>query len=163
MGSLCSSEQILQQPSTDFLLVPMKRSGISPPCPTYQLCRFSSTKENHPKMPSWDHQKELISWNSLGRLFAWHHYIILRHFSGEGFWDPRIAFPTQKKNPPKIRKTFIWSSFSEQFPLGSWLVSQGRRQNFVWIFRTSSCKRAVFLWYFGIWGGFLGLSNQKFR
>ena len=42
-----------------------------------------------------------------------------------------------RKNPPKI-KTFIWTSFSEEFPLGSWLVSQRRRQKFARTVRKSS-------------------------
>ena len=48
---------------------------------------------------------------------------------------------------------FIWTSFSEQLPLGSWLVSQGRRQTFARTFLKSSCKHSIF-WYFGILGGF---------
>ena len=61
-----------------------------------------------------------------------------------------------RKNPPKIKK-FIWTSFSEQFPLGSWLVSQGRRQKFARTFRKSSCERGVFFvfrdfgWIFGLY------------
>ena len=58
-----------------------------------------------------------------------------------------------RKTPPKIKK-FIWTSFSEQFPLVSWLVSQGRRQKFARTFRTFSCKRGVLFWYLGIWVGF---------
>ena len=42
-------------------------------------------------------------------------------------------------------KKFIWTSFSEQFPLGSWLVSQGKTQKFARTFRKSSGKRGVFL------------------
>ena len=51
---------------------------------------------------------------------------------------------SQEENPPEksTQKTkFIWTSFSEQFPLGSWLVSQGRRQTFARTFRKSSYKR----------------------
>ena len=64
-----------------------------------------------------------------------------------------IYISSQEENhpqPPKIKK-FIWTSFSEQFPLGSWLVSWGRRQKFARTFRKSSRKRSVF-WYFGILG-----------
>ena len=49
-----------------------------------------------------------------------------------------------EKNPPKIKK-FIWTSFSEQFLLGSWFVSQGRGQKFARTSRESSRKRGVFL------------------
>ena len=57
--------------------------------------------------------------------------------------------PPEKK-PPKIKK-FIWTSFCEQFPSGSWLASQGRRQKFARTFRKSSRERGVFLvfWDFG--------------
>ena len=60
-----------------------------------------------------------------------------------------------RKNRPKI-KSSSEQVFSEQLPLGSWLVSQGRRQKFAWSFRKSSRRRAVFC-YFVILGGFLGL------
>ena len=57
-------------------------------------------------------------------------------------------------------KKFIWTSFSARSPLGSWLVSQGRRQKLARTFRKSSCKR-VFFWYFGILGAFVGLYFPK--
>ena len=72
------------------------------------------------------------------------------------------------ENTPKINK-FIWTSVSEQFPLGSWLVSHGRKQKFARIFRKSSCKRAFFLvfwdleWVFGPlqWGSLATPPRQK--
>ena len=58
-----------------------------------------------------------------------------------------------KKIHPKIKK-FIWTSFfSEQFPLCSWLASQGGRQKFARTFRRSLCKRGVFC-ISGFWVGF---------
>ena len=56
-------------------------------------------------------------------------------------------------NPPQ--KKFTWTSFSEQFSLGSWLVSQGRRQKFAQTFRKSSGKR--YFGYLGMLVGFWGL------
>ena len=67
-----------------------------------------------------------------------------------------------RKNPPKIKK-FIWTSFSEQFPLPSWLVSQGGRQKFAQTFRKSSRERGVF-WVFRDFGwvfGPLKIRNEK--
>ena len=76
------------------------------------------------------------------------------------------ALKFTRENPlekihPKWRKV-RWKSFSEEFPLGSWLVSQGRRQMFARAFRKSSCKHCVFLVYFGIWRWVFGpLPVQK--
>ena len=44
-------------------------------------------------------------------------------------------------------------------------MSQGRREKVARTFRKGSRERGVFFWYFGIWGGFLGLifSGRKFR
>ena len=56
-----------------------------------------------------------------------------------------------RKNPPKIKK-FIWTCFSEQLPLGSWLVSQEERQKLARTFENVHVN-VVYFWYFGIWGG----------
>ena len=77
-------------------------------------------------------------------------------FTSLGLRDPWNGGPFAT---PHKKKKFIWTSFSEQFPLGSWLVSQGRRQKFARSSRTNSRKRGV-LEYFGIWVGF-GVSNLK--
>ena len=61
---------------------------------------------------------------------------------------------------------------SEQFLLGSWLVSQGRRQQFARTSLKSSCKRGVFLvfrdfgWGFGpldLGSKFLRFGLRKFK
>ena len=73
-------------------------------------------------------------------------------WASERFWMIRRVFihfyhrkkKSTRKNPPKLEK-FIWTSFSEQFPLGPWSVSRGRWQKFARTFRKSSCKRGVFL------------------
>ena len=63
-----------------------------------------------------------------------------------------------RKHPPKIKK-FIRTSFSEQFPLDSWLVSQGSRQKFARTFRKSSHERGVFFGILCDFGRFFGPRN----
>ena len=61
---------------------------------------FSSAQENHPKMPGWDPQNEFSGMPWIGLSLGISIYStenpefpgILRHFLGEGFWGPRIAF-----------------------------------------------------------------------
>ena len=55
---------------------------------------------------------------------------------------------TRKKSTQNKKKKFIWTSFSEQFLLGSWLMSQGRRQKFVRTFRKVRVNAVFLSWYF---------------
>ena len=71
---------------------------------------------------------------------------------------PLFAYLIEEENPPeknplKIKK-FIWTSLSEQFLSGSWLISQEGRQKFARTFRKSSCKRGVFFGVSGFGVGF---------
>ena len=73
-----------------------------------------------------------------------HFWTIFGHFSTffEHFVDFPIFWAVQRfaRYRPKI-KNIIWTSFSEQFRLGSWLVSQGGAQSSRELFEESSCKR----------------------
>ena len=59
-----------------------------------------------------------------------------------------------RKNPPKIKK-FIWTSLSEQFPLGSWPVWQGEGKSSRELFEKVRANAVFFLvfrdfgWVFG--------------
>ena len=90
---------------------------------------------------------------------------IQRHAQGHKKY-PRILGPavhlalrapqprSEEGNPPKkSTQNTKRTSFSEQFPLGSWLVSQGRGQKLARTFRKSSCKRGVFWGISGFWVG----------
>ena len=61
------------------------------------------------------------------------------------FFQRRKIHP---KNPPKTKK-FIWTSFAEQIPLGSWLVSQESRESSRELFEnvrvTRKWPRSLFL------------------
>ena len=84
----------------DGWLLNLTQMTLCPPCPTYQLWPFSSAKENHPKMPIWDPQNEFPGIPWIGLFLAFLYSLIgnpefpgiFRHFLGEGFWGPRIAF-----------------------------------------------------------------------
>ena len=73
---------------------------MRPPCPTYQLWPFSSTQENHPKMPVRDPQNEFLEFPGSAFFLALLESLIgnpafpgiFWHFPGEGFWGPQITF-----------------------------------------------------------------------
>ena len=71
--------------------------------------------------------------------------------SGKPVWNNQVFPKNHRKIHPKI---FNWTRFAEQFPLGYWLVSQGRRQSSREVFENVRVS-AVFLGYFGILGRFI--------
>ena len=91
--------------------------------------------------------------------------ILLVHCNGA--CPEELGFPSATVQKGILRQTVIFrgektpkiknsseQNFDEQFPLGSGLASQGRRQKFAQIFRKSSCKRGVFFDNSGFGVGF---------
>ena len=88
---------------------------IFSPCPTYQLWPFSSAKENHPKMPTWDPQNEFsrVSW--IGRFLGIAIFCIrktwipgiFRHFPGEARFlcSTGFAWKVEKKKGRKQERS----------------------------------------------------------